>query len=159
MPSYRWLSSKHECEWAGIRCDDDGNVRVIDLSGQNIRGQLPKEFKELRFLQSLMLSWNQLAGTIPEEYGSMQYLVNFEVGFNLLTGTLPTWTETRNLQLFNVGTNSLTGSIPTFLRNMSNLGGLYLFDNAFRGEIPDWIGDVSNLSEFFAHQSSLFLPL
>ncbi|CAJ1952376.1 unnamed protein product [Cylindrotheca closterium] len=145
MPSYRWLTSKHECEWAGIRCDDDGNIRVIDLAGQNIRGNLPPEFKELRFLQSLMLSWNQLTGAIPKEYGGMQYLVNFELGFNELTGTLPMWTETRNLQLFNVGSNSLSGTIPTFIKNMKNLGGLYLFDNAFRGEIPDWIGDVSTL--------------
>lgn len=148
VPSYRWLSRKHECEWAGIRCDEDGYVRVIDLSGQYIRGKLPIEFKELRFLQSLLLSWNQLSGTVPEEYGNMQYLVSFEVGFNDLTGTLPTWSETHNLQLFNVGANSLTGTIPTSIKTMINLGGFYIWDNALRGTIPEEIGYMSTLSKF-----------
>lgn len=151
VPSYRWLSSKHECEWAGILCDDDGNVRVIDVSGQNIRGHLPAEFAELRLLQSLMFSWNQLTGTIPQEYGNMKYMVTFEGSFNQLTGTLPAWTETRNLQLFDVGGNSLTGTIPPSFQNMVNLGGLYLHNNAFQGPIPDFIGDLTNLSKFIPH--------
>lgn len=31
QPSHAWLSNTHECEWAGIVCDDQKQIRSIDL--------------------------------------------------------------------------------------------------------------------------------
>jgi len=123
------------------------------LVGQNIRGKLPKEFKELEFLNSILLQWNDFTGTIPEEYGDMKHLQAFVVHHNHLTGTLPEgfFVGMRNLRALNVGRNFLTGTIPASIKNMVGLHGLYLFSNAFQGQIPDEIGDLSVLSTLPYH--------
>ncbi|CAJ1952382.1 unnamed protein product [Cylindrotheca closterium] len=157
LPSYRWLSSRHECEWAGVRCGDSDYVTNVILVGQKIRGNLPKEFTELEGLDALALQWNDLTGTIPEEYGKMKRLGSFQVHYNQLTGTLPKsfFVGMRNLFLVNVGQNFLTGTIPLSFKNMVGLRGLYLFNNLFRGEIPSEIGELSLLN--FIHLDKNFL--
>jgi hypothetical protein len=126
VPAYRWMSGAHECEWAGIECEDeDLFVREIDLKAQQLSGQLPTELTHLRFLQTLAIGWNSLSGSIPTEYGRMGHLVNFECHFNEFTGSIPDrWSEAKNLQSFNIADNYLTGTIPTSIAEIVSLKGM-----------------------------------
>ena len=146
---FRWLSLMHECEWAGIFCDDFEQVRAIDLTAQVIQGTLPVELSHLSFLQGISLGWNEFEGTIPSEYGNIKQLLELELHYNSLTGTIPSWPEARNLQLLNLGSNHLTGSLPSDMRYLSNLEGLYLNENGLTGTFPEEFAELSSLGEFF----------
>lgn len=126
LPTYRWMSAAHECDWAGIECIDESLlVNEIDLKAQGISGTLPVELTYLRFLQTLAISWNSFSGTMPAEYGHMRHLVTFECHFNEFTGTIPTqWSEAKNLQSFNIGGNYLTGTLPLEIQEMVSLKGM-----------------------------------
>ncbi|KAJ0772121.1 putative non-specific serine/threonine protein kinase [Helianthus annuus] len=51
-----------------------GLVTLLDLSSNNLSGQIPSELMTLHKLQSLNLSRNQLTGKIPNKIGDMKSL-------------------------------------------------------------------------------------
>jgi len=54
------------CTWAGITCNDEGNITRIEMNGRGLKGPLPKELCCLSALEVLDVSDNiSLRGTIP----------------------------------------------------------------------------------------------
>lgn len=148
IPWYRWLSGNHECNWAGLECDEFEQLRGIELVGQEITGTLPIDFIYFPYLQELSMSWNKLHGTIPSEYGEMRQLLNFELHYNELTGSLPSgWSRFMTMQLFNVAANMLSGSIPEEFFAISSLKGLFLYENMLTGTFPSELSQLSLLSK------------
>ncbi|KAJ9539783.1 hypothetical protein OSB04_026289 [Centaurea solstitialis] len=89
-------------------------VMILDLSSNNLSGQIPNELMELQALQSLNLSRNQLTGRIPEKIGDMQDLESFDVSQNQLSGKLPMSLSVLSfLSSFNVSYNNFTGRVPS----------------------------------------------
>ncbi|XP_071707932.1 receptor-like protein EIX2 [Rutidosis leptorrhynchoides] len=114
-------------------------VMLLDLSGNNLVGNIPSELTSLVMLKSLNLSRNQLTGMIPEKIGEMKSLETFDVSLNELSGELPVSLSSLSfLSSFNVSYNRLTGRIPlsTQLQSLNescflgnNLCGDPLFEN------------------------------
>ncbi|KAL2334836.1 hypothetical protein Fmac_016049 [Flemingia macrophylla] len=94
------------------------NMITLDLSNNQIMGQVPDCWQHLSSLTFLDMSNNKLSGKIPQ---SMHTLVNLEV-----------------LVLRN---NSLTGGLPLTLKNCTNLNVLDVSENFLFGPIPSWIGE------------------
>ncbi|KAJ0551691.1 putative non-specific serine/threonine protein kinase [Helianthus annuus] len=91
-----------------------GLVTLLDLSSNNLSGQIPSELTTLHKLKSLNLSRNQLTGKIPNKIGDMKSLESFDLSINYLSGELPLSLSGLNfLSSFNVSYNNLTGRIPT----------------------------------------------
>ncbi|KAJ0909693.1 putative non-specific serine/threonine protein kinase [Helianthus annuus] len=91
-----------------------GLVTLLDLSSNNLSGQIPSELTTLHNLQSLNFSRNQLTGEIPNKIGDMKSLESFDLSVNNLSGELPTSLSGLNfLGTFNVSYNNLIGRIPT----------------------------------------------
>ncbi|KAJ0909679.1 putative non-specific serine/threonine protein kinase [Helianthus annuus] len=91
-----------------------GLVTLLDLSSNNLSGQIPSELTTLHKLKSLNLSRNQLTGRIPNKIGDMKSLESFDLSANYLSGELPMSLSGLNfLSTFNVSYNNLTGRIPT----------------------------------------------
>jgi hypothetical protein len=160
-----WLSSSDECTWAGVSCNDDHEVEIIDLSNNNLqgvlssgigfltnlnslslsnnalKGTLPTDLAKLSLLQTFILSSNSLSGSIPSEVGQMSQLTSFALDFNSLVGTLPTELGllSRLLSL-SISTNELHGSIPTELGLLQSLRGVSFQANALTGNLPTEIG-------------------
>ncbi|XP_054819956.1 receptor-like protein EIX2 [Prosopis cineraria] len=88
-------------------------VNSIDLSSNNLSGEIPKELFRMTQLWSLNLSRNQLTGKISKEIGSMKNLESLDLSFN-----------------------KLYGKIPSTISNLSFLAYLNLSYNNFNGEIP-----------------------
>eukprot|EP00980_Cylindrotheca_fusiformis_P013541 scaffold3450_cov114-Cylindrotheca_fusiformis.AAC.46 len=154
VPSYRWLSGEHECQWAGLGCDESDYLRTIDLFAQQVRGTLPAELTKLRFLQGIRFNLNELHGTLPEEFGLMHHLVHLELHFNFLTGSLPNrWSEARSLQAINIGENFLTGTIPSGIEG--NVKDLRLSSSALNGTIPEELFSLLRLSRIDLFKSGL----
>nr|CAD1821556.1 unnamed protein product [Ananas comosus var. bracteatus] len=89
-------------------------VKTIDVSGNNLSGQIPEEIVALHMLQSLNLSRNHLTGWIPENIGDMLKLESLDLSLNELSGAIPqSLSDLTFLSSLNLSYNNLSGRIPT----------------------------------------------
>ena len=119
------------------------NLRRLYLSNCQLSGEIPPEIENLFQLNTLDLSLNQLSGHIPPEIGNLPYLRNLTLSVNQLSGQIPM--EISNHSLLNkifLQYNQLSGEIPYELFNSGELGYLNLSDNQFTGSIPSSIGNT-----------------
>ncbi|GMP71283.1 hypothetical protein CsSME_00029758 [Camellia sinensis var. sinensis] len=87
-------------------------VNIIDLSRNNLMGEIPKDITSLTALGTLNLSWNQLTGSIPKKIGNI-----------------------RSLETLDVSNNNLSGSIPQSISSLTFWSHLNLSHNNFSGRI------------------------
>ncbi|KAK7393790.1 hypothetical protein VNO78_22354 [Psophocarpus tetragonolobus] len=92
---------------------DYGLLRTLDLSCNNLSGEIPPQVFSLVQLQTLNLSRNHLTGKISRDIGSM-----------------------KNLESLDLSSNKLFGEIPTSISSLSFLSFLNLSNNEFTGQIP-----------------------
>ena len=79
----RWMSSYGICAWHGIQChhrpgteptdnsfDDEGDVILLNMTDNNIRGTIPTElFTAHPYMRWMSLAGNGIFGTLPSEIG------------------------------------------------------------------------------------------
>ncbi|CAN6553701.1 unnamed protein product [Malus baccata var. baccata] len=89
-------------------------VRSIDLSSNNLEGEIPEEISSLTLLHNLNLSMNQLRRSIPSKIGNLLLLEALDLSINHLSGEIP---QSISLPTFlshlNLSYNNLTGRIPS----------------------------------------------
>ena len=108
------------------------------------------ELESSNYLISLDLSDNQLTGEIPPEIGNLPNLTGLYLYYNQLTGEIPSWIgNLTNLTYLNLWGNQLTGEIPPEIGNLTNLNGLYLYSNQLTGEIPQEVCDIIDNNEWW----------
>ncbi|OMO87298.1 hypothetical protein COLO4_20700 [Corchorus olitorius] len=89
-------------------------VNLLDLSNNNLHGEIPKEVTNLSTLGTLNLSWNHLIGNIPEKIGNLQNLETLDLSGNHLSGTIPpSMSDMTALSHLNLSYNDLSGPIPS----------------------------------------------
>ncbi|KAH6559114.1 hypothetical protein KP509_1Z027200 [Ceratopteris richardii] len=110
-------------------------LEVLDLSHNRLNGQLMDEVPRFLRLRTLLLSNNELEGIIPSDYGSFPKLSYMDLSFNNLRGT-----------------------IPASFFNTSSLFSLVLSNNLLEGEIP-FPATHSVKSEYNNAYGSVNLPL
>ncbi|KAK6275766.1 hypothetical protein POUND7_005475 [Theobroma cacao] len=100
----------------GILLEYSSTLRLVtsmDLSDNNLSGEIPVEITGLLGLRSLNLSTNLLTGRIPETIGKMGTLESVDFSFNQLSGAIPSSISNLTfLSYLNVAYNKLTGKIP-----------------------------------------------
>ena len=109
-----WLQIDTPCAWVGVSCSS-GYVTGLALPNNNLSGSFPS-LGNLANLSSLDLSGNQLSGNIPASLGSLTNLAVLNVSSNQLNGNIST--EITGLSLISsldLGYNLLTASEPTLL--------------------------------------------
>ncbi|KAM1877913.1 hypothetical protein ACFX14_039960 [Malus domestica] len=88
-------------------------VKSIDLSANNLEGEIPEEISILVLLHNLNLSMNQLSGDIPLEIGKLVQLENLDLSLNQLSGQIPqSLSHLTFLSYLNLSYNNLSGRIP-----------------------------------------------
>ncbi|XP_048591752.1 receptor-like protein 15 [Brassica napus] len=104
----------------------------LDLSENELTGEIPSELGDLLRLRALNLSHNYLSGVVPATFSGIRNLESLDLSFNRLHGRIPPQlTELNSLAVFNVSYNNLSGAIPqgkqfnTF-ETLSYLGNLLL---------------------------------
>ena len=83
-----WMTGYPVSSWHGITVDS-GHVIGVVLPANNLRGSIPPELGNLKYLISLMLDSNQLTGEIPSELGNIDSLVLLWLDGNNLSGEIP----------------------------------------------------------------------
>ncbi len=94
-----WLSDKPIGEWDGV-ITENGRVVVLNLSWNELSGEIPPELGRLSNLKVLWLDDNELSGRIPSELGKLANLESLSLSFNELCGEIPSeWDELHKDQL------------------------------------------------------------
>uniref|UniRef100_A0A5B7AVY1 Putative receptor-like protein 12 n=1 Tax=Davidia involucrata TaxID=16924 RepID=A0A5B7AVY1_DAVIN len=89
-------------------------VNNLDLSSNDLSGEIPVELTSLLKLGILNLSMNHLTGNIPEEIGNLDWLQSLDLSKNKLSGPIPpSMTFLTFLSYLNLSHNNLSGEIPT----------------------------------------------
>lgn len=150
----KWLDpSLHECDWgaATIECEEDASkprlLRSLDLSRQDLAGQLPNEIGMFSQLTSLKLSKNSINGTIPSQIFSLEKLEILELAGNKLTGTIPSQlSSAADISYLDFSNNQLTSSIPEELFELTNLFWLDLSINQLTGSVSNGLAKLKLLT-------------
>ena len=88
-------------------------MTFLDLSSNNLWGQIPIQFMSLVGLQYLNLSGNHLDGPIPPNIGEMENLEALDLSRNQLSCTMPgSMKDLTSLAILDVSNNYLSGEIP-----------------------------------------------
>ncbi|XP_004295502.1 PREDICTED: probable leucine-rich repeat receptor-like protein kinase At1g35710-like [Fragaria vesca subsp. vesca] len=89
-------------------------MAIIDLSSNDLEGEIPEEISSLVSLVTLNLSMNQLSGSIPSKIGNLYQLETLDLSLNRLSGHIPqSLSNMAFLCYLNLSHNKLTGRIPS----------------------------------------------
>lgn len=98
----------------------------------------------------LQLSGNQLSGELPPEIGRMRNISLVHLDINRLSGRLTPDIAELPLVVLNVSNNNFSGPIPPELGRIQCLQNLDLSLNNFSGEFPATLNSLADLSKFNA---------
>ncbi len=124
-----WNTTEPVSTWFGVTLLE-GNQIALDLSANQLVGNIPTDIGIVNSLYSLNLSNNQLSGSIPVELGNLSFLTEIFLNNNQLTGSIPS--EIGDIPfLFTLvlHSNQLTGNLPTL--NASTTQTIQINDNNF----------------------------
>ncbi|CAO2036502.1 unnamed protein product [Urochloa humidicola] len=74
---------------ASVNFSQFANLNLLDLSFNNITGQVPQSLLNLSSLNFLFLGNNSLSGSLPNSIGTS--LKNIDFSYNQLSGSFPSW--------------------------------------------------------------------
>ncbi|MDE2751458.1 MAG: leucine-rich repeat domain-containing protein, partial [Gemmatimonadota bacterium] len=113
------------------------SLKRLDLSNNELSGEIPSELGALTSLKRLDLSNNYLSGEIPSESGALTSLEELDLNNNNLSGEIPAELGAlASLGCLGLGNNGLSGEIPAELGELTSLDALDLSINRLSGEIP-----------------------
>ncbi|XP_052300932.1 receptor-like protein 1 isoform X49 [Citrus sinensis] len=85
----------------------------LDLSCNELTGNVPSEIGDLQKIRGLNLSHNCLSGSIPRSFSNLKMIESLDLSNNRLSGQIPApLIELNFLSNFNVSYNNLSGLIP-----------------------------------------------
>ena len=90
-------------------------MSALDLSFNQLVGEIPPDLGQLSSIHALNLSYNQLIGPIPKTFSNLTQLERLDLSYNNLSGEIPsTLIDLNFLEVFNVTHNNLSGKVPNF---------------------------------------------
>ncbi|KAI7725328.1 hypothetical protein M8C21_029676 [Ambrosia artemisiifolia] len=103
-------------------------LTTLDISSNNITGEIPDVLMNLVGLKNLNLSRNQLKGQIPRMIGNLSQIESLDLSTNMLSGRIPqSLTSLNFLSYLNLSFNNLSGAIPVG-NQLQTLGDPYIYE-------------------------------
>nr|XP_048332979.1 receptor-like protein EIX2 [Ziziphus jujuba var. spinosa] len=152
-------------------------LKSLDLSSNQIGGNVHPSIGQLSQLENLYISNNLLEGVISEPHflnlsklrnkfsnlnclcdvKGRASLVFLDISFNQLSGTLPDcWSSLDSLAVLNLAHNyNLSGKLPTSIGSMLSIQTLHLGNNNFRGGLPSSWKNCPRLVAFDVGENNL----
>ncbi|GJY39130.1 leucine-rich repeat-containing protein [Tanacetum coccineum] len=86
---------------------------LLDLSDNNIYGEIPASFGNLKGLKVLNISHNMISGHIPVSFGNLGSMESLDLSHNEISGSIPqSLAKLVQLEVLDVSNNRLRGKIP-----------------------------------------------
>lgn len=150
-----WLRDYDLGAWHGVHVYE-GQVKLIMMTENNVRGQLPDSLADLTGLRLLDLRENEISGEIPKAIGDLPDLVTFNLVNNNFYGSIPAEIgKLSKLKILVLADNELGGSIPPELGNLSSLEELSLSYNQLEGAIPNDLENLTGLRKLWMDHNRL----
>ncbi|CAL9204308.1 unnamed protein product [Musa hybrid cultivar] len=133
------------------------SLQWFDLSMNNMSGEIPFSYCQLRNLEGLQLSENNLSGEVPNCWKNSSNLLLLDLSSNKLVGGVPdSLCNLQTLESLHLSHNNLSGPIPHCLKSCTELSTLDLGHNNFIGNIPTWIGESLLYLKTLSLRSNVF---
>lgn len=178
-----WMNSDVDtCDWFGVTCTSEGNVKMLRLRNNNLQCEIPEDVFLMPSLTLLDLSGNkessinfrsinsERAAALEELHvadGAITSLKGIErvfgnltalnVAGNFMVGEFPVSVlELEYLTSLDLSHNSFSGTIPTIIGTATtSLQTLKLSYNQFSGNIPSTLGNLRDLSRLTLQSNNL----
>ena len=112
-PELRDLIVNWKKSQQGISTNKLNMYTFLDLSNNQLFGQIPASLGALKALKLLNISCNKLCGKIPTSFGDLENIETIDLSHNNISGSIPpTLTKLQQLTILDVSNNELTGQIP-----------------------------------------------
>jgi tRNA A-37 threonylcarbamoyl transferase component Bud32 len=111
-------------------------LRRLDLSDNELSGEIPMGIKAWKKLNELNLANNKLYGEIPSEIGSLPVLNYLDLSGNYFSGQIPLELQNLKLNLLNLSNNWLFGDLPPLYAN-ENYRNSFVGNRGLCGDLPD----------------------
>eukprot|EP00253_Pinus_taeda_P016763 PITA_16763 len=117
----------------------------MKLGGNNLEGNIPYQFSQLKALYELGLAQNAFSGEIHKVFASLQQLRRLDLSYNKFSGNIPDSDigNCSNLELLDLSYNRLSGVMPSKVASLHNLQ--FYIDvshNALTGRVPAELGGM-----------------
>lgn len=134
------------CTWTGVRCNVNGRVTELDISGMNLTGRISGDIQLLSELRVLKIFGNGFSTVLPDSLANLTQLVVFDISHNSFIGRFPSGLD-RASGLVNISaySNNFTGSLPDEIGKLQQLEYLDLRGSYFEGSIPQSYGGLERL--------------
>jgi len=156
-----WDLNEHPDDWRGVDATEEGgcitSISLFRTKGTKIsngrdsflrtgiKGELPAELKELKYLQLFSITNDSLEGNLPDYFGDFEYLWFLRLDWNQLSGVIPTaLNKLRRLTFLSLDDNDFISPIP-ILDSLDILRSLSLRGNSFDKDIPNFICNYDSL--------------
>lgn len=140
--------------WRGVVVEN-GRVIRLDLSYNNLSGNLPKDLDKLTELKYLKFEGNYLSGPIPPSLGNLKKVETIWLFKNQLSGAIPKeLAGCKALQELALGQNQLTGVIPAEIGQLSSLKAFYVNNNKLEGDVPVTLAHSKSLHTLYLNENN-----
>ncbi|KAM3730086.1 hypothetical protein ACB098_12G060900 [Castanea mollissima] len=150
---WNWTSNVDIIDLSGNNIEGDvsdilPNSRILNLKSNHLKGQLPHLSANVEVLN---IANNSFSGSIStflcHKVNRRNKLQVLDASNNLLSGKLSyCWKYWQSLIYLNLGSNNLSGRIPYSMVSLVGIKALRLHNNSISGDIPSSLQKCSNLT-------------
>lgn len=113
--------------WKGVTIIDH-KVVALELTNNNLNGELPISIGNLTHLKVLNLHNNTITGKLPASIGNLSQLKKLNVSLNTLQGNIPQEiSKIESLEYLYIYSNDFTGFLPTKISQLPNLRRIHMY--------------------------------
>ncbi|CAL2255804.1 unnamed protein product [Prunus armeniaca] len=122
---------------------------MVDLSNNAFSGKIPMTIGSLFQMQTLKLRSNRFVGELPSSLKNCTSLEVIDLGDNKLSGPIPTWlgVSFKNLVILMLSTNHFNGSMPSQLCHLTHIQIMDFSVNNISGSIPKCLNNLTTLAQ------------
>ncbi|XP_022876722.1 receptor-like protein 12 [Olea europaea var. sylvestris] len=139
-----------------------GSLQILNLANNKFSGEIPRSLGSQIQLKILHLRNNNLIGELPSSLKNCSVLRMLDVGGNKLTGTIPQWigTHLTNLTVLSLRFNKFRGNIHPTICHLTDIQILDLSKNNISGNIPEcFINFTSFVQKSNSTESTTFVSI
>ncbi|KAK9061009.1 hypothetical protein SSX86_018189 [Deinandra increscens subsp. villosa] len=125
------------------------NLQVLDVSHNELSGEIPSDIASFSSLRFLNMSRNSLMGQVPETVGKLKALKSLDLSENKLNGSIPSSIRTcSSLISLILSRNNLSGQVPVAMAKLADLEYVDLSNNKLTGTLPKPLANLIHLVTF-----------